>query len=188
MSWGVIISIAIVVLVLLWVIGLYNKIKRLQIAITEAWSGIDVQLKRKANILPNLVDTIKMQMKFEEDVLSKLTAARSGLNSSSREEVIKANEELNALLPSIRATAEAYPALGTNASFLQMMGDIRDCEDKVTYARTRYNMTVSVYNQTIVVFPGSIVAGFMGCTPEMMYEATAEVRAESDNMRISNIK
>jgi LemA protein len=188
MSLGVIISIAIVVLVLLWVIGLYNKIKRLQITITEAWSGIDVQIKRKANILPNLVDTIRMQMKFEEDVLSKLTAARTGLNSSSRDEVIKANEQLNALMPSIRATAEAYPALGTNASFLQMMGDIRDCEDKITYARTRYNMTVSVYNQTIVVFPGSIVAGMMGCQLETMYEVSPEVRNDADNMRISNIK
>ena len=135
MSWGLIISIAAVVLIIFWVIGIYNKLKRLQVTITEAWSGIDVQLKRKANILPNLVDTIKMQMKFEEDVLTKLTAARSGLNSADREEAMKANDQLNAIIPTIRATAEAYPQLGTNASFLQMMNDIRDCEDKVTYAR-----------------------------------------------------
>ena len=187
MSLGVIISIAIVVLVLLWVIGLYNKIKRLQITITEAWSGIDVQIKRKANILPNLVDTIRMQMKFEEDVLSKLTAARTGLNSSSRDEVIKANEQLNALMPSIRATAEAYPALGTNASFLQMMGDIRDCEDKITYARTRYNMTVSRYNMDIQQIPANIVASQMRLQQEPMFEISEAARQDADNIRISKI-
>jgi len=188
MSWGLIITIAVIVLIILWAIATSNKFKRMQIVITEAWSGIDVQLKRKANILPNLVDTIKMQMQFENDVLTKLTAARSGLTSSNREEAMKANDQVNALMPSIRATAEAYPALGTNAAFLQMMNDIRDCEDKVTYARNRYNMSVSSYNQSIAVFPASLVAGMSHCMPEKMFEISEVAREEADNIRISKIQ
>ena len=185
---ALIITIAVVAVIILWVIATNNKFRRMQIVVAEAWSGIDVQLKRKANILPNLVDTIKMQMQFESDVLVKLTAARSGLNSSNREEAMKANDQVNALMPSIRATAEAYPALGTNASFLQMMNDIRDCEDKVTYARNRYNMSVSSYNQSIAVFPASLIAGMIHCTPEKMFEISAVAREEADNIRISKIQ
>ncbi|MBE6381368.1 MAG: LemA family protein [Lentisphaerae bacterium] len=188
MPWGLIITLVVVALIVLWFIAVNNKLKRLKVVIAEAWSGIDVQLKRKANILPNLVDTLKMQMKFEEDVLTKLTAARSGLASSDRAEAMAANEKLNSIIPTIRATAEAYPELGTNASFLQMMNDIRDCEDKVTYARTRYNMSVSTYNQVIVVFPDSIVAGMIGCTPEKMFEIAETARAEADDLRIGNLK
>ena len=188
MSLGLIITIAVVAVIILWGIATNNKFRRMQIVVSEAWSGIDVQLKRKANILPNLVDTIKMQMQFESDVLVKLTAARSGLNSSNREEAMKANDQVNALMPSIRATAEAYPALGTNASFLQMMNDIRDCEDKVTYARNRYNMSVSSYNQSIAVFPASLIAGMIHCTPEKMFEISAVAREEADNIRISKIQ
>ena len=185
---GIIITVAILVILAFWWISVYNRLKRLQISITEAWSGIDVQLKRKANILPNLVDTIRLQMKFEEDVLTKLTAARSGLTGGNREEAMAANDQVNHLMANIRATAEAYPELGTNASFRQMMGDIRDCEDKVTFARNRYNMTVSAYNQIIVSFPSSIVAGVSHCAPEKMFEIAAAAREDADNLRISGIK
>ena len=112
MSVGLIITIVVVVLILFWWISTYNTFKRLQITIQEAWSGIDVQLKRKANIIPNLVDTLKMQMKFEEDVLTKLTAARSGLVSSNKEEAMAADNQVNHIMANIRATAEAYPELG----------------------------------------------------------------------------
>lgn len=187
MSIGLIITIAVAVMILIWWISTYNKFKRLQITIQEAWSGIDVQLKRKANIIPNLVDTLKMQMKFEEDVLSKLTAARSGLVSSNKEEAMAADELVNRLMVNVRATAEAYPELGTNASFRQMMLDIRDCEDKVTFARNRYNMTVSAYNQSIVVFPSSIVAGMANCQAEKMFEISAEARENADELRVSKL-
>ena len=186
--WPAIIAVVVLGIIVIWWICTMNGFRRLKVAVQEAWSGIDVQLKRKANILPNLVDTIKMQMQFENDVLTKLTAARSGLTSSNREEAMKANDQVNALMPSIRATAEAYPALGTNAAFLQMMNDIRDCEDKVTYARNRYNMSVSSYNQSIAVFPASLVAGMSHCMPEKMFEISEVAREEADNIRISKIQ
>lgn len=187
MNWYIWIPVAVVVVVVLWYVVTYNKLRRMKVFIQEAWSGIDVQLKRKANIIPNLVDTLKMQMNFEEGVLTKLTAARSGLTSSNRAEAMKANDEVTKLLPSINAVAEAYPELGTNKSFLQMMGDIRDCEDKVAYARNRYNMTVSRYNMEIVTIPTNIVAGMMSLQAEQMFEIADTARADADNMRISKL-
>jgi len=155
--------------------------------IQEAWSGIDVQLKRKANIIPNLVDTLKMQMKFETDVLTKLTQMRTGLTSADRAEAMKANDAITQLMPTIRATAESYPELGTNKSFLQMMEDIRDCEDKVAYARNRYNVTVANFNMGIVAFPANLVAGMMRLAPEQMFEISADARQDADGMRISQL-
>lgn len=187
MNWIAIVVIVVLVIIVLWWIATVNAFRRLKVAIQEAWSGIDVQLKRKANIIPNLVDTLKMQMNFESKVLTELTAARSGLVSGNHAEAMAASDKISAMLPSIRATAENYPALGTNQSFLKLMGDIRDCEDKITYARNRYNMTVAKYNMDIVMIPGSIVAGMMHLTPEEMFEISSAAREDADNMRISQL-
>lgn len=178
---------AVVLLVVFWYIGTMNKFRRLKIAIEESWAGIDVQLKRKANIIPNLVDSLKMQMNFEEKVLTELTAARTGLVSNDRSEAMAASDKISALIPTIRATAENYPQLGTNQAFLQLMGDIRDCEDKITYARNRYNMTTARYNMEIVMIPASIVASQMGLQKEQLFEISQSQRSDADNMRISQL-
>ena len=184
--WTIGILIA-VVLVIIWCISTFNKFKRLKVLITEAWSGIDVQLKRKANIIPNLVDVLKMQMSFEKEVLVELTNARSGLNSNDHEQAMAANDKMDKIIASIRATAEAYPTLGTNESFRQLMTDIRDCEDKVGYARNCYNITVTKYNMDIAVFPSNMIAGMMGCVPEKMFEIATPSRETADNLRIGKI-
>lgn len=184
---GWIIAGAVVVLIVFWYFGTMNKFRRLKIAIEESWAGIDVQLKRKANIIPNLVDTLKMQMNFEEKVLTELTAARTGLASSNRAEAMAASDKVASLIPTIRATAENYPQLGTNQSFLQLMSDIRDCEDKIAYARNRYNMTTARYNMEIVMIPASIVANQMGLQKEELYEISQTQRDDADNMRISQL-
>ena len=184
---GWIIAGVVVLLIVFWYFGTMNKFRRLKIAIEESWAGIDVQLKRKANIIPNLVDTLKMQMNFEEKVLSELTAARTGLVSANRAEAMEASDKVSSLIPSIRATAENYPQLGTNQSFLQLMSDIRDCEDKIAYARNRYNMTTARYNMEIVMIPASIVASQMGLQKEQLYEISQTLRDDADNMRISKL-
>lgn len=183
----VIILLVVAAVVVLWYIATYNTFRRMKVAITEAWSGIDVQLKRKANIIPNLVDTLKMQIDFEKGTLTELTAARAGLTSGSPEERMKANERVNSLLPSINAVVENYPQLGTNQSFLRLMGDIRDCEDKIAYSRTRYNMTVASYNAKLQTIPSNFVASSMGLTQEPMFEITETARQDADNMRISDL-
>lgn len=187
MNIGLIITIAVVILIALWWIGAFNSLNRLKVAITEAWSGIDVQLKRKANIIPNLVDTLKMQMNFESSLLTELTAARSGLTSGDRAEAMAASDKITAMLPQIRATAENYPQLGTNASFLKLMEDVRDCEDKIAYARNRYNMTVARFNMEIVQFPTNIPASVHHFTQEQLFEITAAARQDADDMRIGKL-
>ena len=181
------IILCILAVTIVWGIFAYNGISRLKVLIAEAWSGIDVQLKRKANIIPNLVDVLKMQMSFEKELLVELTKARSALTDSDHEKAMAADEKVNEIMASIRATAEAYPNLGTNESFRVLMADIRDCEDKVGYARNRYNMSVASYNMKIVVFPSNIIAKIMGCTPEKMFEIETPQREITDNLRISKM-
>jgi hypothetical protein len=102
-------------------------------------------------------------------------------------EAMAASDKITAMLPQIRATAESYPQLGTNSSFLKLMEDIRDCEDKIAYARNRYNMTVARFNMDIAMFPGKIVAGTHGFIPEQVFEITETARQDADNMRISQL-
>ena len=187
MSTTGIVIIAVGAIILLWAIVVFNRFKRLKVQIAEAWSGIDVQLKRKVNILTNLLDVLKMQMTFENNLLTELSKARSGLLAQDHEVAMSANDKLTQLLSSITATAEAYPNLGTNQSYLRMMSDIRDCEDKVTYARTRYNMVVSDFNAGISVFPSNIIAGLMKCSPEKMFEISEPPREIADNLRIGKM-
>lgn len=187
MSVGTIITLVVVAVVAVWIISIFNMLKRLKVIITEAWSGIDVQLKRKANIIPNLLDVLKMQMNFEEKVLVDLTAARSGLISNDRSTAMAANDKLTEIFSGLRATMEAYPSLGTNESFRKMMDEIRDCEDKIAYSRNRYNMSVAKYNTEIAVFPNNILANVFGFREEKLYELSEPPREIVDNMRISKL-
>ncbi|MFA9380879.1 MAG: LemA family protein [Acetanaerobacterium sp.] len=181
------IILAVVVIIVLWAIGAYNSLVRKKNYITEAWSGIDNQLKRKVNIITNLVDSIKMQTKFESDIIDKIAASRAGMLSKDRGQAIAANDAATRMLPSIMALSENYPQLGTNVSYLKLMEDIKDVEDKVTYARTRYNVCVTDFNNTIAVFPGSIIAGMFHFTREKVFEIPAQDRSNADNLRISEL-
>ena len=111
---GILVVIAIVIF---WFVGSFNKFKRLRILIDEAWSGIDVQLKRKSNIILNLLDVLKMQMSFEKDLLLELANTRKILGSDDHEKAMAANDRIDQIVTAIRATEEAYPTLGSNDSF-----------------------------------------------------------------------
>ncbi|MDF2616170.1 MAG: lemA, partial [Sedimentibacter sp.] len=112
------IFIGIVVLLAVWMIVLYNGLIRKKNYITEAWASIDVQLKRKTNILTNLVDTIKMQTKYESETLEKIIGMRAKIMSGSKDEVMAANDSISKMIPSIMAISESYPELKSNESFL----------------------------------------------------------------------
>ncbi|SDN73188.1 LemA family protein [Acetanaerobacterium elongatum] len=182
-----IIGLVIVAILVIWAISAYNSMVRKKNYIREAWSGIDNQLKRKANIIPNLVDTIRMQTKFESDIIDKIAASRAGMLSKDRAEAISASDTVTRMLPSIMALSENYPQLGTNQSYLKLMEDVKDVEDKVAYARTRYNMCVIDFNNTITVFPGSIIAGMFRFAPEKVFEIEEKERNYADNLRISEL-
>lgn len=182
-----ILGLVLIAVIILWAIAGYNSMVRKKNYIKEAWSGIDNQLKRKANIIPNLVDTIRMQTKFESDIIDKIAASRAGMLSKDHGEAMGASDAVTRMLPSIMALSENYPQLGTNQSYLKLMEDVKDVEDKVAYARTRYNMCVNDYNTFIAMFPGSVLAGLFHFTPEKVFEIEEKERNYADNLRISQL-
>lgn len=181
------IALIIVVILIVAVISLYNGLVRKRNYIKEAWSSIDVQLKLKSNVLTNLVDTIKMQTKYESETLEKIVSLRSQLLSSNKGEAMKANDTVSKMVPSLFAMSESYPELKSNQSFLKLMEDIKNVEDKIAYARTRYNKTVTEYNTSIQSFPTSILASMFGFKAEETYEISDVEREYSDNLRISQL-
>lgn len=180
--------IAIVIITLLIVIGVgvssYNKLIRLKRNIDEARSSIDVQMKKKANVIPNLVDVIKMQQNFESSTLEKLVQARSGLVSGSFEDRMKADISTSNLF---RMVSEAYPQLGTNSSYVGLMNTIKDIEEKISYSRNRYNIAVTTYNTAQQTIPTMFFAKMANCQIEKVYEMDKIEFDYADNMRINQL-
>lgn len=180
-------ALIIIILLVIWFIFIYNGLVRKKNYIKEAWASIDVQLKRKTNVLTNLVDTIKMQTKYESETLEKIISMRSQMLSNNKNEAMEANDKISKMIPSIMAVSENYPDLKSNQSFLHLMDDIKNVEDKIAYARTRYNTTVVDYNSTVQSFPTLFVAKTFGFTLEKTYEISDAEREHSDNLRISEL-
>jgi LemA protein len=175
---GIIVLVIVVVFLLIfW--GYYNRIIRLENRIDNSWSQIDVQLKRRADLIPNLMETVKGYMQHEREVLENVTRARSALmNAKTRQENIEADNMLTGALKSLFAVAEGYPDLKANQNFLQLQDELTHTEDKISYARQHFNDSVLVFNNTIETFPGYWFAGRMNKkTREMLQipEASREV-------------
>lgn len=181
------IFLVIVVVLILFVVAMYNGLVRKRNYIREAWSSIDVQLKLKTNVLKNLVDTIKMQTKYESETLEKIVNLRSAMLSTNKAEAIKASDAITKLVPSLYAVSESYPELRSNQSFLKLMEDIKNIEEKIAYARTRYNKVVTEYNTAIQSFPSVILAGIFGFREEETYEVDEVERKNADDLRISDL-
>lgn len=149
----VLIIIVIVFLLIFW--GYYNRIIRMENRIDNSWAQIDVQLKRRADLIPNLMETVKGYMKHEREVLENVTKARSALMSAkSPQENIDADNMLTGALKSLFAVAENYPDLKANQNFLQLQDELTHTEDKIAYSRQHFNDVTLVYNNTIETFPG----------------------------------
>jgi LemA protein len=164
--------IGIVVIVLLFIMAVYNSVIRLKNRVENAWSQIDVQLKRRANVIPNIVNAVKGYMKHEKSVLEGVTKARTSLMSAgSVKEKSKANGELAGALKTLFAVAENYPDLKASENFKQLQNEIVGTEDKISYARQFYNDEVRRFNTKIQVFPSNVVAKSMGFTEKDYFEA-----------------
>lgn len=171
-----ILAIAAVLAVL--IIGVYNALVSLKVKIKEAWSQIDVQLKRRADLIPNIVETVKGYAAHEKEVFENVTAARSALLSAKGpKEAGEADQMLGGALGRLFAVAEAYPDLKAQEGFINLQKELSDTEDKVAYSRQFYNSVVRQYNEKIVVFPSSIIAGMFGFKPEEFFEAEEGERA-----------
>lgn len=154
---GVIIAVAIVVL---YFIIAYNRFVVLKNRIDNSWSQIDVQLKRRYDLIPNLIETVKGYAKHEKKVFTEVTAARTAMmNANTLPEKARESNKLSNTLKSLFAVAEDYPKLQANQNFMMLQEELAGTESKIAYARQAYNDSVLSYNNGIQVFPGSIVAG-----------------------------
>lgn len=174
---------SIVILAVLGAVGLfiwltYNNLVNLKMRVSEAWSQIDVQLKRRADLIPNLVETVKGYAKHEKSVFENVTKARSALLSAKTlKEKSEANNQLASALKSILAVAEAYPQLRASENFKELQEEVTDTEDKVAYSRQFYNKVVMDYNTALKVFPSVLFVSVFGFQPaEFFGDLTAEER------------
>jgi LemA protein len=152
------IIIVIVVVVLALLIYIYNSLVRLRVRVNNAWSQIDVQLKRRYDLIPNLVSAVKGYMKHEKGVLEEVTKARASLMTGSVEKKAEASNQITEALKSIFAVAENYPELKANENFMQLQEELSGTESKIAYARQFYNDSVMQYNEAIQVFPKNVFA------------------------------
>jgi len=171
------IIIALIILLILYVWFLYNSLVTARLRIREAWSQIDVQLKRRSDLIPNLVETVKGYAEYEKEVFEKVTAARSALVSAKGpKEAAAAENMLTGALKTLFAVAEAYPDLKASQNFLDLQDELSDTETKVAASRQFYNSVVLEYNTKIKVFPNVILAQTFGFGPEEFFEAEVQER------------
>ena len=178
MSTGTIVLIVIAVIVVLLVIyavSTYNKLVGERNKVKDQWSQIDVQLKRRVDLIPNLVETVKGYAKHESETLEGVVAARNAFNAATtKEEEIEANNQITGALNRLFALSEAYPDLKANENFISLQNDLKDTEDKISFARQFYNDVVMGYNNKIEMFPSNIIASMFGFKLEEFFKLDSE--------------
>ena len=180
----VLIVVGVVVLLALIYILIRNSMIGSRNRVDEAWSGIDVQLKRRHDLVPNLVETVKGYAQHERETFQKVTDARAdAMRASGPRDASQAEGMLSAALGDLRAIAENYPDLRATENFQQLTGQLSELEDEIQASRRIYNSNVQSYNTKIQVFPNSIVAGMGGFTAREFFEI--EVAAEREPVEVS---
>jgi len=165
------IVLGIVIFLALFVIVIYNRLVVLRNRVENAWAQIDVQLKRRYDLIPNLVETVKAYAAHEKEVFDKIAMYRAQMvGAKTPGEAAQANEGLTAALKTLFAIAENYPELKANQNFMMLQEELSGTESKIAYARQFYNDTVMIYNQSLQVFPNSIVANLFGFKPKEYFE------------------
>ncbi|MBR9675698.1 LemA family protein [Candidatus Woesearchaeota archaeon] len=181
LSTGAIILISVGVVVL-FVIFLYNSLIRLRMQVKNSWAQIDVQLKRRNDLIPNLVSTVKGYAKHEKTLLTDITKARSELmKADTPSKMAKSNNQISEALKSLFAVSENYPDLKANQNFLQLQEELTGTENKISYSRQHYNDMVMVFNTKIQTFPNNMIAKQLGFSDEEAFEAT---EAEKKNVKV----
>lgn len=172
---------AVVAVIVLAVIVIYNSLVRAKIRVDEAWSDITVQLKRRGDLIPNLVSAVKGYAKHEKGVFEDVTKARAAVtNAKGPAETAKADNQFEATLKSLFAVAEAYPDLKANDNFRQLQEELVDTEDKIQASRRFYNGSVRDLNTKIQVFPTSVFAGMLGFKQREFFEVDGAEQAKID--------
>lgn len=177
-----IIILIVVVLVILYVISTYNGLVVARNKVKDQFSQIDVQLKRRFDLIPNLVETVKGYAKHESETLEKVIQARNNYaNAKTDSEKIEASNEMSRGVMNIMALAENYPDLKANTNFVDLQNQLKDVEDKISYARQFYNDSVLMYNNKIEMFPSNLIASIFKFTKEAFFEAEEK---ERENVKV----
>lgn len=171
---ALIVIVAIVVILAIALIGMYNNLVRMRNRVDNAWAQIDVQLQRRLDLIPNLVETVKGYAAHESGTLEAVTQARNAaMNATTPEARAEAENMLTGALKTLFAMSEAYPDLKASANFLDLQAQLSETEDKISYMRQSYNDTVMKYNNGIQTFPAVIFAGMFGFKERELFEAAA---------------
>jgi LemA protein len=177
---ALIILAAIVVALLLWIVGAYNGLVRLRNQLENAWAQIDVQLKRRHDLIPNLVETVKGYAKHERGTLEAVIQARNiAVNAKTVGERAEAENVLTGALKSLFAVAEAYPDLKANQNFLRLQEELASTENKVAFSRQFYNDSVMTYNTRIEIFPTNFIATMFNFGRREFFQVKAEAEREA---------
>lgn len=172
------IIIAVVAVIVVFVISAYNNLVKLRNNRENAFADIDVQLKQRFDLVPQLVATVKGYAAHEKELLENITAARTaGVNASSIDDKIKADQQLTSALAGLKIQVEAYPDLKANQNFMQLQGELADIENKLAAVRRFFNSATRELNNAVQTFPSNIFAGMFGFHKEAMYEIEASQRA-----------
>ncbi|MCI8670814.1 MAG: LemA family protein [Bacilli bacterium] len=177
-----IVILAIIVVIILWVIATYNSLISLKNRVKDAWSQIDVQLKRRFDLIPNLVETIKGYTKHESETLENVVKARNTyLSATLPEDQMKADGELTQAINKLFALTESYPDLKANTNFTDLQEQLKETENKIAMSRQFYNDIVMQYNNKVEMVPSNIVASIFKFQKQAFFEA---VESERENVKV----
>ncbi len=177
-----IILIVVIVLIILWVIATYNSLISLRNRVKDSWSQIDVQLKRRFDLIPNLVETVKGYTKHESETLENVVKARNTyLSATLPEDQMKADGELTKAISKLFALSENYPDLKANTNFLDLQNELNETENKIAMSRQFYNDIVMQYNNKVEMVPSNIIASIFKFKTQVFFEAEKE---EKENVKV----
>jgi len=181
------ILLAILVILILWAVSKYNLFVKLRNNRENAFADIDVQLKQRHDLIPQLVATVKGYASHEKDTLDRVVSARAGaINARSIDEKIVAENALTSALAGLKVTVEAYPDLKANTNFMQLQEEISDIENKLAAVRRFFNSATKELNTAVEMFPGNIIAGMFGFKKEMMFDLGAPERKNLEQAPVIN--
>ncbi len=177
----ILILLAIVAVLGLWAVGIYNNLVRLRNNREQAFANIDVQLKQRHDLIPQLVATVKGYAEHEREVFQRVTEARAAaMGATTINDKIQAENRLSGALAGLKVSLENYPELKANQNFLQLQNEVSDIENKLAAVRRAFNMATRELNNAVQTFPNNVLAGMFGFQKEPMFEVPQEERAELD--------
>ena len=177
-----IIVLVVLVLIVFYVIGVYNSLVSARLNTENAWAQIDTELKRRFDLIPNLVETVKGYAKHEKETLEKVIQARNSYNSANTiEDKVQASNMLTGTLKTLFAVSESYPDLKANENFISLQNTLKETEDKIASSRNYYNDAVEKYNRNLLVFPKNIIASMFKFKEGTFFKAS---EAERENIKV----